>query len=227
MACYLRNGTKARRALPCNHTAIVEGRHTSCCDPDDLCLTNGLCRDPAANELTNFAWFFGCTDPTFKDPSCGAYCDKVNSGNNHLMFQCPQPETWCCNTGAPAPAEDRINRTNTTCCSISELLFKAPEPTVYTVALYSGTPFSVGTLTRATTASLNSTTVPTVSSTASSVSSASSVSVSSTRGASAPPAPQSTSPSLAIGLGTGLGAFALLALAGGSFFIWRRRKRAS
>lgn len=79
MACYLRNGTKARRALPCNHTAIVEGHHTSCCEPNDLCLTNGLCRDPAVNELTNYAWFFGCTDPTFKDPSCGTYCDKFNS----------------------------------------------------------------------------------------------------------------------------------------------------
>jgi hypothetical protein len=80
MTCYLRNGTRARRALPCNHTAIAQGGHTACCDPDDECLTNGLCRDPAANEVQNFVWFFGCTDMTFQDPACGNYCDKANRG---------------------------------------------------------------------------------------------------------------------------------------------------
>lgn len=67
-----------RLALPCNHTAIVENKHTACCDPDDQCLSNGLCRDPEANNIQNFVWFFGCTDRTFQDPACGNYCDKYN-----------------------------------------------------------------------------------------------------------------------------------------------------
>ncbi|KAF2025209.1 hypothetical protein EK21DRAFT_116999 [Setomelanomma holmii] len=104
MTCYLRNGSKARHAVPCDHTAILQGKHTACCDPDDQCLTNGLCRDPAVNDITNFVWFFGNTDVTFQDPSSGNYCDKVNTGNNHLIFKCPEQEKWCCNTGDPAPS---------------------------------------------------------------------------------------------------------------------------
>ncbi|KAH8733087.1 hypothetical protein GQ44DRAFT_19737 [Phaeosphaeriaceae sp. PMI808] len=216
MACYLRNGTKARRALPCNHTAILEGRYTSCCDPNDQCLTNGLCRDPAANELTNYVWFFGCTDPTFKDPSCGTYCDKANKENNHLIFQCPEPDTWCCNTGAAAPVEDRVNRSNTTCCSITDLVFKAPAPVVYTTALYSGTPFPIVTLaTRSTLRSSNSTALSTALSTTRSVN---------TGATEASSTSQSTPPSLAVGVGAGLGGGAAIALAVG-WVLWRRRKR--
>jgi hypothetical protein len=79
MTCYLRNGTASPKAAPCDHNAVLQNRHTGCCDPGDLCLTNGLCRNPNVNDLTNYAWFFGCTDKTFNDPACGNYCDTVNS----------------------------------------------------------------------------------------------------------------------------------------------------
>ncbi|KAH7076676.1 hypothetical protein BKA63DRAFT_602435 [Paraphoma chrysanthemicola] len=215
MTCYLRNGTKARRAVPCDHDAIIQGKNTACCDPDDQCLTNGLCRDPGVSNITNFVWFFGSTDLTFQDPSSGNYCDKVNNRNNHLIFKCPEPEKWCCDTGEPAPPEDRVNRTNTTCCNISDLVFTAPEPAVYTTAAYSGLAFTVKTLT---TVSL-----PTVSF----ISNATGTPAPSASGTGLAAAPSSSTPSLAIGLGTGLGGGAVIALGLGWFFLRRRRKTMS
>jgi hypothetical protein len=76
--CYYKANTKSLKTAPCNHTALDEGKHTQCCEPGDLCLTNGLCREETVNNITNYAWRFACTDKDFKDPSCGTdYCDKI------------------------------------------------------------------------------------------------------------------------------------------------------
>ncbi|KAF1842225.1 uncharacterized protein K460DRAFT_180448 [Cucurbitaria berberidis CBS 394.84] len=206
-SCYLKVGSISEKIVPCNHTAISEGKHTSCCEPDDLCLTNGLCRNPTVNEATNYAWRFGCTDATLADPSCGNYCNNItNDFDNQLTWKCSGDETWCCNTGEPGPAKGRYNRTNTTCCSISELLFHAANPTVYTTASLMSLSFSIDTWMASATAS--STTISNI-----------------TVGASASAPPEARrSNSLAIGLGTGLGAVAAIVL-GVGFLLFRRRKR--
>jgi hypothetical protein len=79
MTCYLRNGTQSPSAVPCDNNAVLEGRHTSCCDPGDTCLSNGLCRAKNVDNKTNYAWFWGCTDPDFKDPVCANHCDEWTS----------------------------------------------------------------------------------------------------------------------------------------------------
>ncbi|KAF2023859.1 hypothetical protein EK21DRAFT_94551 [Setomelanomma holmii] len=215
--CYYKANTKAKKSAPCDHNALRAGKHTQCCEPGDLCLTNGLCREETVNASSNYAWRYGCTDPTFQDPTCAtAYCDgkpETKDQDLKLTWQCPEETTWCCSTGFPMSQEARTNRTNTTCCSMDNLLFKASPPVVFTTAAYFGSAFSIGTLFPSSSAAPNSS-VPV------------SFSVTPTSTRSTVPASPSSSPSnLAIGLGAGLGSVAAIALSIGSFCIWRRRKR--
>ncbi|KAF2819005.1 hypothetical protein CC86DRAFT_149762 [Ophiobolus disseminans] len=221
--CYFGKDKKSMKTAPCNHTALEEGAHTQCCEPGDLCLTNGLCREETVNEVTNYAWRFGCTDPTFQDPSCGtAYCDAKLAGSgidNKLTWKCPQDNIWCCNTGDSGPYEGRVNRTNTTCCTITDLLFTAKNPEVFATASIFGSMYSIPTLVSST-AFRNVTSQTTATNTPSTSPTAANALESTTA------APSSSGPStLAIGLGAGLGSFAAIALGIGSFLIWRRRKR--
>lgn len=77
--CYANNGSlyenTAATYVPCNLTAVENGGHSSCCNINDLCMTNGLCME-AQNEKkgANHYWRNGCTDPTFKDPACPNFC---------------------------------------------------------------------------------------------------------------------------------------------------------
>jgi hypothetical protein len=131
-------------------------------------------------------------------------------GEQHqLVFQCPEPDTWCCNQGDIPHQADRINRTNTACCSVTQLLFQAPEPSVYATAAYlsqSGTPFSIATITPST---------PTAS-----------TSPTNEAQASFSPIPNSSkSSSFTIGLGAGLSAGVAILIALGWVFLWRWWKR--
>lgn len=77
--CYANNGSLYENTpatyVPCNLTAVENGAHSSCCNVNDLCMTNGLCME-AQNEKkgANHYWRNGCTDPTFKDPACPNFC---------------------------------------------------------------------------------------------------------------------------------------------------------
>ncbi|KAH7088111.1 hypothetical protein FB567DRAFT_548206 [Paraphoma chrysanthemicola] len=215
--CYHKAFTRSKKTAPCDHAALREGRHTQCCEPGDLCLTNGLCREETVNETSNYAWRFGCTDETFRDPACATqYCDskpETQGQDLKLTWKCHEEDIWCCNTGEPMSQESRTNRSNTTCCTMENLLFKAAAPKVYATASFFGSAFSIGTLFPSSTPVSNATgsagfaTTPTTSS-------------------SGVPAPASSNPStLAIGLGAGLGSAAAIALGIASFCLWRRRKR--
>lgn len=73
--------------FPCNSTAVANGQHSSCCASNDMCLTNGLCKEKGKeHEGTNLYWSNGCTDPNFNDPACPRYCMK--------------PGTYACGTAA-------------------------------------------------------------------------------------------------------------------------------
>jgi hypothetical protein len=125
---------------------------------------------------------------------------------HQLVFQCPQADTWCCNKGDIPHQADRINRTNTACCSVTELLFKAPAPSVYATASYatlSGISFSIATL------------IPTTSSSSANGASSNTSATSHSKPSSA----------LAVGLGAGLGGGAVIAIALGWLLIRRRRRR--
>ncbi|KAH8726582.1 hypothetical protein GQ44DRAFT_758549 [Phaeosphaeriaceae sp. PMI808] len=208
MSCYMRPNERATKSTPCDHDALRAGNHTQCCEPGDKCLSNGLCREETVNDATNYASRFACTDKTFKDPTCGAqYCDRILDD-----------ELWCCQTGPIPPYEDRVNRTNTSCCSIKSLQFKAANPTVFTTASLYGSVFSIATLLPSSISNRSSViTTPSPSNSLPITSSSSS----------APAVPAAGTPTLAIGLGAGIGSFAAILLGIGSFCLWRRRKTVS
>lgn len=64
-----------------------------------------------------------------------------------LIWKCPESEQYCCNTGDEPTYEDRVGKTNTTCCAINDLVFQAPNPQVYTTARFLGSAFSIATST--------------------------------------------------------------------------------
>ncbi|KAI3317711.1 hypothetical protein HD806DRAFT_359783 [Xylariaceae sp. AK1471] len=100
--CYTQNGTETEFLVPCNATAEV----STCCRPDDLCLSNGLCvNNPPEGEDPSDYVLGGCTDPdstnlcvsecavddTFDSPVVGIdICDASSTG---LTICCYNP---CC-----------------------------------------------------------------------------------------------------------------------------------
>lgn len=106
---------------------------------------------------------------------------------------------------------ERVNQTNTECCSIDDQLFKAAWATIIATASYSGTPVPVATLMPITSSQFLSSSAATSSPT----SIDNPGSTSSGR----------SSSSLAIGLGVGLGGGAIVALVLGWMFLRRRRKQ--
>lgn len=74
---YLYDGNEYR--IPCNTTAVQLGEHSSCCGPNDMCLTNGLCKQQGEDhEKDDLYWSNGCTDSNFNDPACPQYCMKTS-----------------------------------------------------------------------------------------------------------------------------------------------------
>ncbi|CAI6330855.1 unnamed protein product [Periconia digitata] len=233
-SCYFQNGREVTDKYPCNNTAVAEGKHTACCSNSLQCLTNGLCRDEQQDATRNYYWRTACTDKTFQDPACANYCPD-NSRSTTLVWKCRESEKWCCNGGAIAPLEERIKQPNETCCAIDELVFKAPDPVVYTKAqsLF----FTVSTM--------STTTAPTTSSTPDLKTATSSTlespptppppssntnnnSTESSHPHSHDNDPHTTPPPpnhLAIGLGIGLGITILLSLI--ALIWWLRRRRSS
>jgi hypothetical protein len=92
--CYDYNGVQynnSRIKIPCNTTAIENGKHSACCAPDDLCLTNGMCRNQGDDQIgKNYYWREGCTDATFEDSACPQYCNYSEGQNLHLGVLLPK-----------------------------------------------------------------------------------------------------------------------------------------
>ncbi|KFX98227.1 hypothetical protein O988_04457 [Pseudogymnoascus sp. VKM F-3808] len=101
--CYdssgLASGPESKKPFfPCESDAGV----TSCCEPGDICFSNGLCSPGPALKAshepgfyqTSFFWN-ACTDPSFQDPKCFTGCFSV-PGNG--VQSCPEagPNAYCC-----------------------------------------------------------------------------------------------------------------------------------
>ncbi|KAF9738976.1 hypothetical protein PMIN06_007759 [Paraphaeosphaeria minitans] len=138
--CYGRDGKPDLKFLPCNQTAVLEHKHTSCCKEDEKCFTNGLCRHAALGADTNYYWLEACTDPTFKDPACPPW-DPCRHADN-LYWKCLDSKAWCCNNGGPSNVKERNGHINTTCCNMAEFTFQAPDPVVYATAVQMRLPLS-------------------------------------------------------------------------------------
>ncbi|KAG6182938.1 hypothetical protein E4U27_001586 [Claviceps purpurea] len=82
--CYWPAGGSGAKLLACGTTA-ADTSHSACCYKDHYCLSNGLCFEPASMTM----YRGGCTDKTFKSPSCASYCYGsspnlgISVGNSH------------------------------------------------------------------------------------------------------------------------------------------------
>ncbi|KAF2832738.1 hypothetical protein CC86DRAFT_425407 [Ophiobolus disseminans] len=222
--CYHITEQTGRTMVPCNHTAVAEGKHSNCCTEEYLCLSNGMCRAPKLTSVSNYYWRIGCTDKTFSDPACGKYCAQVpfvqaDDNWKQLIWQCPGSESYCCNTGKQTLYEDRVGRTNTSCCDKKDLVFKAPDPVVVGTASSIAQPFpTMGTsialsspISSGSTVNLPSGAAPTPSSSADAIQ----------------PSSLSTHKSVAlpVGLGVSLGLVAVIAVCVGLLIVRRRKQR--
>jgi hypothetical protein len=87
--CFYKSGNPAlTKAAPCNLTAVAEGKNTACCASDELCMSNGLCRNATSTPKTNSYWRGGCTDPTFQDPACPNYCNRTPIHPTSVLKSC-------------------------------------------------------------------------------------------------------------------------------------------
>ena len=209
-------------------------------------MNNGLCRNATSTPRTNFYWRGGCTDPTFQDPACPNYCNRKsidsryyryttlnaplvkNPWEDQLIWQC-DATNWCCNNGGAAPENQRYDRTNLTCCTISQYTFSAASPSLIATATYLGEVFTVGeTASTSTTAASSSgtplTTVSMAHDTSLSTPASQSIQTASSSAASSSTPSGSGTSSAAIGAGVGVGVAAALALCGLGFWMWRRKK---
>ncbi|KAF2689787.1 hypothetical protein K458DRAFT_400471 [Lentithecium fluviatile CBS 122367] len=141
-ACYARNGEAFKGStyefdnyVPCNQSAVANNGHTACCSVNDHCLPNGLCINPGNEEARDFIyWRVGCTDQTFGDSSCPAYCAEKGDapGNpwNALVFYCMRSKSWCCAfPGTTASTENKRS-----CCDDSGHTFEADDPIISATA---------------------------------------------------------------------------------------------
>jgi hypothetical protein len=185
----------------------------------DLCLANGLCQlsNQDARRSLNTVWSTGCTDPTYKDPSCPRYCSQIARDKGdvawgaHVAFKCPGKQSWCCGTGAVADYGNLIGRLNSTCCGIDDLKFNISESAnAYTIAaayvMAESATSSAPTQTMMSTASVTAI-VP----------------------SSSPSAQHNDSKALELGLGIGigLGIPLLILLSMGIIFLYRRKRRSN
>jgi hypothetical protein len=70
--CYYPDGKVASGLTPCNSTAKV----SHCCRDADVCLSNGLCFSTGLGTIIRR----GCTDSSFNDTVCPAFCIKDAGG---------------------------------------------------------------------------------------------------------------------------------------------------
>ncbi|KAH8602360.1 hypothetical protein B0O99DRAFT_680489 [Bisporella sp. PMI_857] len=93
--CFGHDGNQATTSFVCQPDAEV----SSCCMPGDICYSNGLCK-PTIKEKVDTAltafFNFGCTDPTFNSTSCMSQnCLKI-PGVGVDVCSTRGPGWYCC-----------------------------------------------------------------------------------------------------------------------------------
>ncbi|KAF9734893.1 hypothetical protein PMIN06_008303 [Paraphaeosphaeria minitans] len=227
--CYANNGSlyanTAATYVPCNLTAVENGGHSSCCAIGDLCMTNGLCMEPS-NEAkgANHYWRNGCTDKTWKDPSCPNFCWGEEEPNhyNAFIFYCFDPKNeFCCTP--QGTLEAGVTGRNTSCCNDEDLVFKASAPVILGTAV-AALPRISSTTISSISSSASSTSTITQSSFTTSATAVEETVTSSTPTATSESSGMSSGAKAGMGVGITLGVLAVLAILGVLFFMRRRRE---
>lgn len=83
--CYLPDGSLNTEAFACNVTAVEAGKHSSCCKPNDTCLSSGVCHQAWSGNMYRMS----CTDRDWKDPACPQFCIGKDKGKYKLILHIP------------------------------------------------------------------------------------------------------------------------------------------
>ena len=110
--CYFPAGVVSP-GRPCHPKAPNSG----CCSPGFTCLSNGVCEAGASiqKDFKYTLYRSGCTDLTWKDPSCPHFCisPEDNRTGGHGLQICSETQgTYCC------------RRDGVDCCLVPELVVK-------------------------------------------------------------------------------------------------------
>ncbi|KFY29496.1 hypothetical protein V493_02339 [Pseudogymnoascus sp. VKM F-4281 (FW-2241)] len=215
--CYESNGFQSEKYFDCAPDAEV----SACCGAGHICYSNGLCTPgPTVQKgVTDWYWF-GCTDPTFQDPSCFSACFSVRGDG---VDSCPNqgPNRWCCyGTGG------------CDCGNSSQVVTALAGSVVTTIDPGITSISSTKTTSTTSTTSVFTTTTPPSTTAGQETETGAAGGETAAPGETVGVTPNDTPPSeksknnaVPIGVGVGVGGAAAIAIAGLIFFFVRRRKQ--
>ncbi|KFY68295.1 hypothetical protein V498_10676 [Pseudogymnoascus sp. VKM F-4517 (FW-2822)] len=223
--CYGTTGLQSDKKFPCEPDAEV----SACCDPGDICFSNGLCspsqalkdKKPKGFYLTPFFWG-ACSDPTYKDPKCFSAC-FTNPGNG--VQSCPEagPNAYCCfgYSGCDCSDPDQVV-TAIAGSIVATIDFDVTSARSTTSRTTSSTATSTHT---SSTTSSTDTPSSTSASKDSTATTAEPEAITTTNTSQDQGDQETKSSALPIGVGVGVGVVVLIAIAAATFFFLRRRRQ--
>lgn len=101
--CYFPDGTLDTKSFVCNTTAVDSGGSSACCSAGDDCYDSGTCYQG----WSGIAYRNTCTDPTWKSAACPQFCLESGMLDAGIWIQscdlrtksacCVVGSTYCCN----------------------------------------------------------------------------------------------------------------------------------
>ncbi|KAF2487551.1 hypothetical protein BDY17DRAFT_13404 [Neohortaea acidophila] len=96
-ACYWAAGPQYRLPESAGVVPCDENGYSACCKLGDICLAGNACY----NFETDDTYQYGCSDPSYKDPSCPFKCDWNPDASPWVALEyCPSfngiNDTWTC-----------------------------------------------------------------------------------------------------------------------------------
>ncbi|ESZ91050.1 hypothetical protein SBOR_8569 [Sclerotinia borealis F-4128] len=207
--CYVIDGTHNYKAgYRCDNSTTG---HSSCCQAGAICFSNGVCQQANGNAQDYLR--VGCTDPTWKDPSCLNQCTIYARGSTAGIRFCNGAITstteYCCDPGGNGVGSFACCKNDTNIFNISPVAtVLAQVPLNYVSSSTSSTSTSSAS-TSTTTSASNTITTSSASETSTTILSS--------------PTSTSTPHTAAIGVGVGIPC-GILALGLLGYFFWRRKR---
>ncbi|KAL8381945.1 hypothetical protein RB595_005956 [Gaeumannomyces hyphopodioides] len=86
--CFFPGGKVHEKGIACG-----SGAASSCCEPSQTCLSNGLCWNPASNQVARVS----CTDKTWNSDLCPRWCTAEQRDSASELRQCSgSTNDWIC-----------------------------------------------------------------------------------------------------------------------------------
>ncbi|KAL8408589.1 hypothetical protein RB594_007142 [Gaeumannomyces avenae] len=86
--CFFPGGKIHERGIACG-----SGAASSCCEPSQTCLSNGLCWNPTSNQIARVS----CTDKSWNSDLCPRWCTTEQQDSASELRQCSgSADHWIC-----------------------------------------------------------------------------------------------------------------------------------